>query len=112
MELLGISKQQTDILRSVKLGESYEEIATRYNCDILNVVTEEMRALAILSKRWRWTEERVKDLLRVTLLVTLTLIPLLEGQQFTRNLNAKTAKTSKTGGARRQEFGDFAIIEV
>lgn len=84
MQILGISKRQTEILKSLKLGMSYSELSDKLGIHQSAVIIEEMRALDTLSHRWKMNEARVKEMLLSIFLVFIVLLPLIQMSKFTR----------------------------
>ena len=108
MRIMGISDQQSKIVKGLKKGKSYFELSEELGISEDIVILEEMRAMAILSRRWGCDEIGVIKMLCITVLIMLSLSPMFDHVDAARFTRTKTAKT-RTSKSRSREF---EVIEI
>lgn len=101
MDILGITKQQVEVLKLSKLGHSYTDISHKLDIPVYHVIYLEEKALTVLARRWRMNESKVRSMINSMLLVILVLMPLLEMKTYNRlpvRGNGRTGSQFVRGG--------------
>ena len=109
MIILGISSTQSRILKGLKLGQTHNELSDELGLTLEEVMLEEMRAMAKLSRRWKLDDVSVRKLLGICFFITLSLMPTFYDMEMVRTVRAKTSqsRTSKSRGKK-----DFDFLET
>lgn len=112
MKILGVTEQQSLILRRLEAGESYQDISKDLGLSFGEIVREEMIALSILSGRWKKSERDVKLIIKAMLAIVLSLLPMVELTHFDRAVRSKTTSSRAARTRRQESLEDLALLDV
>lgn len=111
MIILGLTKQQTYVLKHLKLGDGYLVIASYLGISASDVLFEEEEALFILTQRWRLREVDVRRIIATMFLIVLSVTPIFNGNM---EVNRAIRGRSSLATIRNKESvnNDLILIDV